>query len=65
MSERYFVVQVAGTDFCYLIDTLFVSDMWKPYLQLIAKHCGNVLNILDRFHVVAKGFGIRTVEAYS
>ena len=30
------------------------SDMWKPYLQLIAKHCANALNILDRFHVVAK-----------
>lgn len=30
------------------------SDMWKPYLQLIAKHCGNALHILDRFHVVAK-----------
>ena len=30
------------------------SDMWKPYLDLIAKHCSNALNILDRFHVVAK-----------
>ena len=30
------------------------SDMWKPYLQLIAKHCTKALNILDRFHVVAK-----------
>lgn len=30
------------------------SDMWKPYLQLIAKHCSNALNILDRFHIVAK-----------
>lgn len=30
------------------------SDMWKPYLTLIAKHCINALNILDRFHVVAK-----------
>ena len=30
------------------------SDMWKPYLQLIAKHCIHALNILDRFHVVAK-----------
>ena len=30
------------------------SDMWKPYLQLIAKHCTGALNILDRFHVVAK-----------
>jgi transposase len=30
------------------------SDMWKPYLDLIAKHCKQALNILDRFHVVAK-----------
>jgi transposase len=30
------------------------SDMWKPYLQLIAKHCTHALNILDRFHIVAK-----------
>jgi transposase len=30
------------------------SDMWLPYLQLIAKHCTQALNILDRFHVVAK-----------
>lgn len=30
------------------------SDMWKPYLRLIAKHCPSALNILDRFHIVAK-----------
>lgn len=30
------------------------SDMWKPYLNLIKKHCTNALNILDHFHVVAK-----------
>lgn len=30
------------------------SDMWQPYLDLIAKHCTRALNILDRFHVVAK-----------
>ena len=30
------------------------SDMWRPYLRLIAKHCTRALNILDRFHVVAK-----------
>jgi transposase len=30
------------------------SDMWRPYLQLIEKHCTNALNILDRFHIVAK-----------
>ncbi len=29
------------------------SDMWKPYLKLIAQNCPNALNILDRFHVVA------------
>jgi transposase len=30
------------------------SDMWKSYLDLIEKNCPNALNILDRFHVVAK-----------
>ena len=30
------------------------SDMWKPYLDLIKRHCTQALNILDRFHVVAK-----------
>ncbi len=29
------------------------SDMWKPYLKVIAKKAGNALNILDRFHIVA------------
>ncbi len=28
--------------------------MWKPYLRLIRQHCTNALNILDRFHIVAK-----------
>ena len=30
------------------------SDMWMPYLDLIKKNCTGALNILDRFHVVAK-----------
>jgi transposase len=30
------------------------SDMWKPYLDLIKLNCTGALNILDRFHVVAK-----------
>ncbi len=30
------------------------TDMWQPYLDLIAKHCPTALSILDRFHVVAK-----------
>lgn len=33
---------------------LVCSDMWKPYLQLIAVHCTQALNILDRFYVVDK-----------
>ncbi len=28
------------------------SDMWKPYLQVVAKKAGHALHILDRFHIV-------------
>jgi transposase len=30
------------------------SDMWKPYLRVIEERCTHALNILDRFHIVAK-----------
>ena len=30
------------------------SDMWKPYLNVIAERCGQAIHILDRFHIVAK-----------
>jgi transposase len=30
------------------------SDMWEPYLKLIREKCSQALNILDRFHIVAK-----------
>jgi transposase len=30
------------------------SDMWKPYLRVIRERCPNAVNILDRFHIVAK-----------
>jgi transposase len=30
------------------------SDMWRPYLEVIARRCPQALNILDRFHMVAK-----------
>ena len=30
------------------------SDMWKPYLNVIAKHAVNAVNILDRYHIAAK-----------
>ena len=29
------------------------SDMWKPYLKIIAKKASQALHILDRFHIVA------------
>ena len=29
------------------------SDMWKPYLKVIAKKAGQAIHILDRFHIVA------------
>ena len=29
------------------------SDMWRPYLKVIAKKVPQALNVLDRFHIVA------------
>ena len=29
------------------------SDMWKPYLRVIAEKAGQAIHILDRFHIVA------------
>jgi len=30
------------------------SDMWKPYLKMIKQKAPDALNILDRFHIVAR-----------
>lgn len=30
------------------------SDMWKPYLKVVAKKAGQATHILDRFHLMAK-----------
>ncbi|PWM80646.1 MAG: hypothetical protein DBX90_08265 [Lentisphaerae bacterium] len=43
------------------------SDMWKPYLKIIAKHLPQAINVLDRFHIMQK-FGkaldkVRSEEA--
>lgn len=43
------------------------SDMWKPYLTVIAERAGQALNVLDRFHI-AKKLGeavdkVRAIEA--
>jgi transposase len=29
------------------------SDMWKPYLKVIAKKAGQAIHVLDRFHIMA------------
>jgi transposase len=29
------------------------SDMWKPYLQVIAAQAGHALHVLDRFHIAS------------
>ena len=29
------------------------SDMWKPYLKVIAKKAGEAIHVLDRFHIMA------------
>ena len=49
--QRFF--DLIGKDLAQKIEFV-CSDMWKPYLNLIKKHCTNALNILDRFHIVAK-----------
>jgi transposase len=30
------------------------SDMWQPYLKVIARKAGQALHILDRYHIVAR-----------
>jgi len=30
------------------------SDMWRPYLKVVAKKAGQALHILDRYHLVAR-----------
>jgi len=42
-----------GTDNSKLIEYV-CSDMWRPFLKVIKEKCVNAVNILDRYHVVAK-----------
>jgi len=49
--ERFFTL--IGKELAEQVEFV-CSDMWKPYLELVANHCTQALNILDRFHVVAK-----------
>jgi len=49
--EQFF--NLIGQQLCEGIEFV-CSDMWKPYLRVIRERCTNALNILDRFHIVAK-----------
>lgn len=49
--EAFF--DMLGNERCKQI-TVVCSDMWKAYLTVIAKRLPQALNILDRFHIVAK-----------
>jgi transposase len=49
--EQFFTL--IGQDLAHKIEFV-CSDMWQPYLKLIRQHCTQALNILDRFHIVAK-----------
>ena len=54
------------TDFSAGIKVI-CSDMWKPYLKIIAKILPHAINVLDRFHIMQK-FGkaldnVRSEEA--
>jgi transposase len=49
--EKFF--DMIGKQSCAGIEFV-CSDMWQPYLRVIRERCVNALNILDRFHIVAK-----------
>ena len=42
-----------GKAWCRRLDFV-CSDMWQPYVKVIAKKAPQALHILDRFHIVAK-----------
>jgi len=45
--------QEFGAESCAQIKVV-CSDMWKPYLKVVAEMLPKALNILDRFHIVKK-----------
>ena len=42
-----------GADRCAAVRVV-CTDMWHPYLKVVAKKLPNALNILDRFHIAKK-----------
>ena len=50
--KEYFTDEL-GADICSKIKVV-CSDMWRPYLKVIAECLPNALNVLDRFHIAKK-----------
>jgi transposase len=48
---RFF--RMLGKDRCGKLKFV-CSDMWKPYLRVIAKKAGQAIHVLDRFHIMQK-----------
>jgi transposase len=50
---RHFFTEDLGASRCAKIKVV-CSDMWRPYLKVIADVLPKALNVLDRFHIVKK-----------
>ena len=66
MKEFFANMAALKPDFAAGIKVI-CSDMWKPYLKIIAKKLPQAINVLDRFHIMQK-FGkaldkVRAAEA--
>ena len=53
MKEFFADMTALETDFSAGIRVI-CSDMWKPYLKVIAKKLPQAINVLDRFHIMQK-----------
>ena len=53
MKEFFADMTALKTDFSAGIRVI-CSDMWKPYLKVIAKKLPQAINVLDRFHIMQK-----------
>ncbi|TBV78925.1 MAG: hypothetical protein EYX74_06065 [Desulfobulbaceae bacterium] len=47
-------MSLAQREQCQTTVHLICSDMWAPYLKVIARRAPQALNILDRFHIMRK-----------
>jgi transposase len=47
--EKFFTM--IGPELSFKIEFV-CSDMWKPYLRVVAKKAGHVIHVLDRFHIM-------------